>query len=176
MYELGNLCHWALWHADALCRIHICLQLYQFWLVRQGYWCQSPSWRSDCDCVCLIIYWACGVKWIRGKPEVAQLCGCSAVSDSAERASGGTVYGTFSHIFLISSFPLRLFWIPLLSLLVWWSICSLFVYYHISSPNVHSVLSFLFTLFSPFCVLPIPFLFSYFSLFPLTIDSLPCGA
>lgn len=46
---------------------------------------------------------------MQGRPEVAELCGCSAVSDSAGRAIRKTVYGLF-FLLLISSFPLSLFW------------------------------------------------------------------
>ncbi len=79
MYQLRNLPRSALRHADAVCRISMCLQLYQFWLVRQRCRCQPHNCCSGGDCACLIIYQSLCCEMnagrTRGGSALRSLCG-----------------------------------------------------------------------------------------------------
>lgn len=173
MYKLRNLPHSALRHADAACRISMCLQLYQFWPVRQRCRCQPHSCCSDCDCACLIIYQSLCCEMnagqTRGGSALRSLCSewlswASFKEDGVWSFFLPLLFDLFlSYQSVLDPFTLS----PCLEL-----VCFLFflsAYYHISSPCIHSLMSLLSILFIS---LPSP---SSFPLFPHPFRPLiPC--
>lgn len=119
MYKLRNLPLNMLMHCVTLACACNCINF--------GLLCSGVSGSLTAAVVSVTVFvWsflrACAVKWMQGRPEVAQLCGCSAESDSAGKNFKESGVWSVFHFFLISAFAFSLFWIP--------SLCSHFISMH----------------------------------------------